>query len=118
VPHLTTKVTRITLYDTFGRIVVDTAVPEEQMTRFVLDEDTLVNRLRIPLDQSSAPPGNLATVASVAIERAGREDLANIDPLDRPLVFWVVSSIRFRAGCKGMSRVLTCVFLIVWQAHQ
>lgn len=101
VPHLTTKVTRLVLRDGGGGIVLDVVVPEEQQTRYVLDDDVLVNRIRVELHQSSAPAGNLADVASMSIERAGRADLANIDPLDRPLVYWVVSLLRFRRGCKG-----------------
>ena len=101
VPHLTTKVSNLKLYDSAGRVVLDTPVPEEQQTRYVLDGDRLVNRLRIPMSQTSAPEGDITDVAAVSIERMGRGDLANIDPKDRHIVFWVMSSLRFRFGCKG-----------------
>ena len=100
-PHLTTKVSNLKLYDSAGRVVLDTPVPEEQQTRYVLDGDRLVNRLRIPMSQTSAPEGDITDVAAVSIERMGRGDLANIDPKDRHIVFWVMSSLRFRFGCKG-----------------
>lgn len=101
VPHLTTKATRLHFMDDTGATVMDVAIPEEQQTRYVLDGDSLLNRIRVPLDQTAAPAGQLDRVTQVALERSGREDLANIDPVERPLVFWLVSSIRLRANCKG-----------------
>ena len=100
-PDLSVPITRITLLDASGTPVVDEAVPAEQQTRFTLDGDTLSNRVRIELDQSSAPSGSLDRVASLSVSRAGLGTLDNIDPKDRPFVYWIVSSVRVRFGCKG-----------------
>jgi len=104
VPHLTTWVSHLSLFDSAGAVVLDVAVVQEQQTRFVMDGAALINRVRLPLNQTSAT-GDFSNVASVSLHRAGREDLANIDPVDRPFVFWVLSSLRLRYGCKGQWRV-------------
>jgi len=101
VPHLTTPLTHLVLKDSNGVTVLDVDVPPEQQTRFTLDGDTLSNRVRIELDQSSAPSGSLDRVASLSVSRAGLGTLDNIDPKDRPFVYWIVSSVRVRFGCKG-----------------
>lgn len=111
-PHTTTKVTRLVLEDSNGKAVVDIRIPEEQQTRFTFDGSDLLNRIRIPLEQSSKPSGRLSSVQRVRLYRAGNSNLDNINPAKHKDVFWVLTSLRFRRGCKGRCRAGTAILLV------
>lgn len=139
VPHLTTKLTSLSLVDAHGREVLRTALPEEQQTRFALgtggDASELLNIITVVLSGIEGAPtgvanatnsshpaagvaGDYSAVAGLELERAGRPDLANIDPADHPLVYWSVTSLRLRRGCKGeldsVMRPVACHHVSPW----
>lgn len=100
VPHLTTLLSSITLRDANGFILVNERVPANHQTRFVSDNDVLVNRIHIQLHQLSVSRTvNWAAVKYVNFMRTGEVNLLNIG--DPTTIFWRVRNMNARVGCKG-----------------
>lgn len=117
VPHLTTKLTRLRLLDGAGRAAVDVVVPPEQQTRYVMDGDKLINRVRIEVQQgvtggpvSSALPDRRVDWSNVRLAelwRGGSPSLINIAPADHHKITFRISGLVVRHGCKGECRAGT-----------
>ena len=105
VPHLTTLVTDLQLFDDTGSTIASFQVPSEQQTRFVPDPafnpTNLSNVIRA--DSFVLGNGDPARTSAVGLTRTGREDLANIAPYIIPEMRWTLSALTLRSGCKGDS---------------
>ena len=104
-PHLTTLVTDLHLFDDTGSTIVSFQVPSEQQTRFVPDPEFNPTNLSnvIRADSFVLGNGDPARTSAVGLTRTGREDLANIAPYIIPEMRWTLSALTLRSGCKGDS---------------
>lgn len=110
VPHLSYKIVDdIVLTDGGGREIIRAPAPEHHQTRFVMDGDTLTNRLRIELQPehfpASSDSADWADVRYIGLTRGGDPGLELVAPSQRDQIAWRLDSIRLRRGCKecGMS---------------
>lgn len=80
-------------------------LPLEQQTRFSLDTQFNANKLRNLVRVEAFElevMGAVSAVSSLSMSRNGRQDLANISPEDIQRLFFNVSSLTIRSGCKGV----------------
>ena len=103
VPHHTTLVAELQLFDDMGGTIVTFQVPSEQQTRFVPDQEFNPTNLSnvIRADSFVLGDGDPARASAVGLTRTGRADLANIAPYLIPEVRWVLSALSLSTGCEG-----------------